>query len=331
MIPYLIRITPRSAFGSKLMGDTLFGQLCWAVRNRHGEGRLGDLLKGYTEGRPFAVVSDAFPTGYLPRPSLPTPYFDPPEGDRKAVKKRAWVPVEKFGEPVESWLQHCLPPAEIQGASPKPHPQPHNTLDRESGTTGTGEFAPYAMEQLWYGAGALLDVYLLLDETRLSAAELETLLGDIGQVGFGRDASIGLGKFRLKSMEPASLPNQDQADAFMTIAPCAPQGLGFDPKRSFYQPFTRFGRHGDMSVHFQGGPFKTPVLLAQTGAVFSRLPAGDGSFSSPLPLGEGPGVRGFIGQGLGGDGSLSKTIEKTVHQGYAPALGLRLPEPKDKP
>ena len=315
MNPYRLRITPRSAFGSKPMGDTLFGQLCWAVRNRHGEERLGDLLKDYTAGQPFAVVSDAFPAGYLPRPALPTHCFDLPDGDRKAVKKRAWLPVEKFGEPVQSWLTHCKAPAEIQGASPKAHPQPHNTLSRESGTTGTGEFAPYAMEQLWYGTGTLLDVYFLIDETRLRADELKTLLEDIGAVGFGRDASIGLGKFSLEDMEPIALPCQGSADAFLALAPCAPQGLGLEPKRSFYQPFTRFGRHGDIGVHLNGGPFKAPVLLAQTGAVFPPLPAGEGLV----------GVRGFIGQGLGGDGSLSKTIKETVHQGYAPALRLRLP------
>jgi CRISPR-associated protein Csm4 len=297
------------------LGDTLFGQLCWAARNRHGEERLTQLLEGYTQGQPFAVVSDALPTAYLPRPALPTHCFDLPAGDRKAVKKRAWLPVEALGQPVENWLQHCKAPADVAGASPHSHPQPHNTLNRESGTTGNG-FDPYAMEQLWYSAGAALDVYILLDETRLSAAGLKTLLDDMGRVGFGRDASIGLGKFEAGALESAAPLCQAEADAFLTLAPCAPQGLGLDPQRSFYQPFTRFGRHGDIGVHLRGGPFKAPVLLAQTGAVFS-----------PLPFEQ----RAFIGQGLGGGGTLSNTIKATVHQGYAPVVGIRLPVCKEKP
>lgn len=318
---YRLPLTPLSAFGTRPLGDTLFGQLCWAVRNRHGEKHLTDLLDGYTQNRrPFAVVSDALPAGYLPRPTLPTHCFDLPAGDRKAVKKRAWLPLEHVHEPVASWLQHCKAPADVAGASPHSHPQPHNTLSRESGTTGNG-FDPYAMEQLWYEAGAALEVYLLLDETRLSAAELKTLLEDIGRVGFGRDASIGLGKFAVGDLEPIAPLCQAEADAFLTLAPCAPQGAGLDPDRSFYQPFTRFGRHGDIGVHLQGGPFKAPLLLAQTGAVFS-----------PRPCGEGLGVRAlFIGQGLGGDGILSNTIKATVHQGYAPVVGIRLPVCKDKP
>ena len=35
--------------------------------------------------------------------------------------------------------------------------------------------------------------------------------------------------------------------------------------------------------------------------------------------------RSFFGQGLGGDGTLSKSLPKTVHQGYAPVIGIRLP------
>ena len=142
--------------------------------------------------------------------------------------------------------------------------------------------------------------------------ELHELLTDIGAVGFGRDASIGLGKFDLKELSPFELPAQDNANAWLTLAPCAPQGLPWQANRCFYQPFTRFGRHGDVGVHGHGGPFKTPVLLANTGAVLTPQ-AGIET------------VALFTGQGLGGDGSLSKTITGTVHQGYTPVVGIALP------
>jgi CRISPR-associated protein Csm4 len=318
-----IRIAPRSAFGSRALGDTLFGQLCWAARHRFGEKRLEALLEGYTHGRPWAVVSDALPASYFPRPALPGHWYaEVPGEDRKKVKKRAWLPLKALAEtPVADWLQHCRPASEVPGATPKAHPQPHNTIHRLNGTTGEGAFTPYTMSQLWYGpdakaaADARLEVYVVLDETRLAPDELERLFKDMGAFGFGRDASIGLGKFAVESVERCKLPAQPGADAWLTLAPCAPQGLGFDPARSFYRPFTRFGRHGDIGVHF-GNPFKTPILLAQTGAVFSP----------PLDPGKGRTERPFIGQGLGGDGSLSKAIEPTVHQGYAPVVGIRLPQ-----
>lgn len=311
-----LRIQPLSAFGTPPLGDTLFGQLCWTLHNRYGADELREALKGYTEGQPFAVISDALPKDHLPRPHLPLQRFDPlPGDDPKAAKKRHWLPLSALGEPSAQWLRHCRADSELlpgdDGNSPawqQTHPQPHNSIDRRSGTTGEG-FAPYSQPQNWYATGVELDIYLLHDPQRISADRLRQLFDDIGAFGFGRDASIGLGKFAIIEQQPLNLPAAQQADACLTLAPSAPQGLGLDPERSFYQPFTRFGRHGDLGVH-RGNPFKTPLLLTRAGAVFVR---------DPLP------TQPFIGQGLGGDGRISRSIEATVHQGYAPWLPIRLP------
>lgn len=336
MRSYRATLIPLSAFGTPPKGDTFFGQLCWALRNRLGEARLTQLLDGYTAGRPFAVVSDALPAGHLPRPALPGHWFTPlPGDDRKAVKKRIWLPVEHVAAHVTDWLQHCRPASALPGGAVESHPHPHNAIDRRTGTTGE-DFAPYTMGRQWYGAkgekrttdshalvDAHLDLHIVLDETRLSATDLEQALRDIGELGFGRDAGIGLGRFRLDAFAAADLPAQADANAWLTLAPCAPQGLAWDAERCFYSVFTRFGRHGDVGVH-QGNPFKAPVLLANTGAVLTPRPQ----------AGEGPRERAlFIGQGLGGkaangEGILSKAIPATVHQGYAPVIGINLPKEK---
>jgi CRISPR-associated protein Csm4 len=327
MTVYRLILQPLTAFGTRPLGDTLFGQLCWALRHRHGENRLNQLLDGYTEGKPFAVLSDALPDGYLPRPTLPGLWFDAVTDetgkplDRKLVKKRAWLPWAAFDTPVAHWLNHCRPASAIAGAAPEAHPQPHNSLHRITGTTGGEGFAPYSMTQYWYGGTSgeqtRLAIHAVIDETRIDAGELKEALEDMGRFGFGRDASIGLGKFDLLEMAPAQLPVQAHADAWLTLAPCAPQGLGLDPKRSYYQTFTRFGRHGDIGVHL-GSPFKTPVLLAQTGAVFAAGP----TMSPPTP------ERPWLGQGLGGAGRMTRNpaLAGTVQQAYAPVLGLRLPQ-----
>lgn len=318
-----VTLRPLSAFATPIKGDTLFGQLCWAIRNRFGEDRLTDLLGGYTHGQPFAVVSDAFPKGHWPLPKLPGNYFDKIEGeDRKAVKKRCWLPEAAIAEPLNRWLSFAIDAKTLAGSMAKNdaqsrfkstslseiHPQPHNTINRQTNTTGTDGFAPYSVEQEWFIPGIDWTVYVLLDTKRLNAQDCEQCLHDIGDIGFGRDASIGLGKFSVVSFNELPLPSQASANACLTLAPCAPQGLGFDGKNSFYQLFTRFGRHGDIAVHREGKPFKNPVLLAQTAAVFATQPP----------------ETGFIGQGIGGNGELSKTLSATVHQGYAPVIGIKL-------
>lgn len=312
MLTFTARITPLSAFGTLPKGDTLFGQLCWALRNRLGEARLAQLLEGYTKGRPFAVVSDALPAGHLPRPTIPGHVFTPlPNEDRKAAKRRTWLPWEHIDKPVTEWLHYCRADDELPGGKPVWAPHPHNAIDRRTGTTGAN-FAPYTMSRLWYSQGAALDIHIVLDDTRLSAPELEQAMRDIGELGFGRDAGIGLGRFRVDDFAQRKIPVQDQANAWLTLAPCAPQGQEWDGERCFYTVFTRFGRHGDIGAQW-GNPFKTPVLLANTGAVFT-------------PRAQTAIHAAFTGHGLGGDGGLSKAIPQAVHQGYAPVVGIKLPE-----
>lgn len=316
MQAFRVIINLQSAFATPLKGDTLFGQLCWAIRNRQGEDRLAGLLNGYTSGQPFALVSDAFPEGYLPLPRLPSHYYRAIAGeDRKAVKKRSWLPTTAVDRPVEEWLENAITPAAIASdynsglnSLTEKHPQPHNTINRLSNTTGKDGFAPYNIEQEWFIPGLRWEVYVLLETEQLTAEDCHECLNNIGAIGFGRDASIGLGKFSIDEFKPVTLPAQTDANACVTLAPCAPQGLGFDGQNSFYQLFTRFGRHGDIAVHKESKPFKNPVLMAQTAAVFGAPPP----------------VNAYLGQGIGGNGELSKALAETVHQGYAPVIAINL-------
>ncbi|OGT18809.1 MAG: hypothetical protein A2342_00685 [Gallionellales bacterium RIFOXYB12_FULL_54_9] len=200
-------------------------------------------------------------------------------------------------------------------------PQPHNTLNRLTGTTGEGEFAPYTQPQIFFARDQRVDVYCVLDESRLSLETFQTLLEAIGSHGFGRDASIGLGKFTVESICAdfvgatdshnviENRSNKFEPTAWLTLAPCAPQGLGFDGDKSYWRVITRFGRHGNLHG-LSCKPFKNPVLLAATAAVF--VPQDNYS------------PRQFIGQGLGGGGQLSKIEPATVQQGYAPVVGIRM-------
>lgn len=298
--------------GTPLAGDTLFGQLCWALREAAGEVELGRRLEGYTAGEPWLVVSDGFPAGYLPRPTLPqhlgAPCADPAQ--RKAARKRRWLPFDRTGETLAVQLAGAVDDQEAHdGQAPQAGMVAHNTLNRLSGTTGEGAFAPYTAPQIFHSTGQRIDVYLVLDSERTGADEVGSLLSALGSGGFGRDASVGLGKFTLQALEATAFAVPAGANAWWTLAPSAPRGQGFVGSESYWRVLTRFGRHGNV-LALADNPFKTPVLLAATGAVL--VPAG--GFSA----------RSFIGQGSGGAGILSKAEAATVHQGYAPVAPLAL-------
>ncbi len=324
MQTYRFTLRPLAAFGTPLAGDTLFGQLCWTLRHQLGNARLIELLHDYTRGQPFAVLSDALPAGHVPLPNVPSDTWqkstasDAP--DRKALKKKKWLSAINLTKPFVQWQGLAKSDAEVapNSASQIERAQPHNTINRQTGTTGEGQFAPYAMPQIWFHPAMLFDLMVVLDDARLSLTELTAALVAMGQTGFGRDASIGLGKFELvgdvstNSLRgEGAAPTNNTANSYLTLGPCAPQGLGFCPVRSFYQVATRFGRHGDAAVQ-SGQPFKRPVLLAKAGAVFWPETL-DASCQ-------------FIGQGLGGPANpVSLAMPETVQQGYAPVIAIARP------
>lgn len=311
-------LTPKTAFATPLAGDTLFGQCCWAIRHLLGADELTALLEGYTDNKPFMVISDAMPTGFLPRPTLPTERLGFDTSDtkqRKEQKGKKWFPESVLIKSLNEWAEAALTETEmlatlnLTGQYLKTEAQDHNSLNRKTGTTGgeEGVFSPFQRQTFWYHPNIELTLIIELDTDRLSSADLLEALSWIGLHGYGKEASCGLGKFEIALTDSPAPKTINQANAWLTLAPCTPQGLSWHTQRCYYQILTRFGRHGDLAVHQSGGVFKNPVLMATTGAILTPKEA-DIS-------------QGFTGNGITG---VSKTITSTVHQGYAPVYPVRL-------
>jgi CRISPR-associated protein Csm4 len=305
MNPLKLTLRPLSGFATPLVGDTLFGQLCWAARERFGEARLMELLDGYVDERPFLVVSDGFPSGLLPRPTAPdfalgSTTVDPAQ--RKQARTHRWLPTGGSDQPIARWMNEITASEAI-----RPLVLTQNTINRYTGTTGEGHFAPRQVGRSFFGAKARIDIYAVIDE-RMSADTLSQLLTDVGNHGYGRDATTGLGKFEVEQPVEAARP-QRASDHWLTLAPCQPNPDELAAEGCYYAPLTRFGRHGNIAA-VTAQPFKRPLLMIATGALLkSREPA----------------RWSFHGCGLGGSGNpVSSIIPDTVHQGYAPVLPLRL-------
>jgi CRISPR-associated protein Csm4 len=263
------------------------------------------------------VIADALPHGFLPRPTLPGNLlgFENDTKLRKLQKAKKWFPESVLTKPLDEWAQAALTESEmleklnLKGHYFKTEAQDHNSLNRQTGTTGKGKgFAPFQRQTFWYHPDIKLTLIVELDKDRLSVAELLEALQWIGLHGYGKEASCGLGKFEIELAPTQSKPaTVEHPNAWLTLAPCAPQGLSWHAQRCYYQVLTRFGRHGDIAVHQNGGVFKNPVLMAATGAILSPKEANH--------------TRGFTGQGING---VSKTINATVHQGYAPVYPVEM-------
>ena len=70
---YDLTLRVESALGTLLAADTLFGHLCWGLRDHRGPAALEEFLAAYGTGTPPLLLSDPTPVGFWPLPHLPRP------------------------------------------------------------------------------------------------------------------------------------------------------------------------------------------------------------------------------------------------------------------
>lgn len=301
----LLKIRPLTAFGSTASGGMLFGQLCCTIKLLWGESRLQSLLQGYCADAPFAVLSDLLPSGLLPMPTIPLRLWvntDNSAAQRKRWKKMQWLAEEAVAKSPSDWQSYAKNNTDLDKFADTRCARStlqHNTIQRNTFTTGTGQFAPYQKSAEFFSAAATLDIHALLDDERLPIEEFQKAVQTLGQLGFGADASTGLGKFDVLSCE--TLPeNSEACRHYLTLSACVPQSAGLVQDSSYYRILTYFGRHGAERV-YGPSPFKKPILMAASGALFDC--------GKPAKL-------QWIGKGIRGH----SVFPDTVHQGYAVVL-----------
>lgn len=297
---YKTTLTPLSSFATQLKGDTFFGMLCWAIRYKFGEDRLKDLIKDYDKN-PFLIVSDGFLSGFLPKPTMPSKMLGEEKEHKKENRKKLWLSYEDFEKSKFTNAKTIKDVAEIlknKGAkicATKSEITTKNTINYLSFTADD----PYSELEFVLPPQ---DIYILLNEDRFSLKELGEAVYLMGHIGYGKNASTGKGRFKVNDFVEVV---QNCSRAFMTISPCVLQGVD-GIKDCFYEPFTRFGKHGGYLA--STGRFeKNPLLLVNTGAVVV--------FEKSCDI-------KFIGKMITGHSEQKDTI----HQGYSIVLPLKLEE-----
>lgn len=286
---YKTTINPISNFATSLKGDTLFGQICWAIRYKYGEDRLNELLSSYMD-KPFLVVSDGLASGYLPKPLLPSALLGENSDEKKQNRKKIWLTQKELQNgnfskaKTNKEVKNCDETSTIM----------RNSINYKTSTTGSDGFDPYGENE---SSVSPKDIFFLIDET-FSLEELKDSFELLSQIGYGKDSSIGKGRFTFSSFEEVSIENNSHT--FMVISPFSPQGL--ECKSIYYEPFTRFGKHGAELANKNA--FKKPLILADTAAVVQF------EYSQE---------RLYIGRAIKGHSS----FKDTVHQGYSITIPLK--------
>lgn len=286
---YKITIIPISNFSTTLKGDTLFGQMCWAIRYKYGEVRLNELLSNY-EDKPFMIVSDAFAKDFLPKPKLPSFLLGENIDRKKENRKKIWLSLDDLKN---GCFTNAKSNEEI-GNVDKAETVLRNSINYKTSSTDGDGFDPYGESE---NSISQKDIYFLIDSS-FSAEELKNSFELLSQMGYGKDTTIGKGRFEFTDFQEVDM--RKESTSFMALSPFVANGLKCD--KLFYEPFTRFGKHGAELAN--KNPFKKPIILANSAAVIN--------FSSLHNL-------DYVGHSVKGHSAHSNT----VHQGYSIVIPIK--------
>ncbi len=290
---YRVQLALETPLGTPFHSGTLFGHLCWAWREKEGEQSLAAWLDGLREA-PF-LISDGFPSGWLPRPLLEPGPRQPVPGNpaqrqefirgMKARKQARWMRVGDFLRLRASLSARALADVPADAPGLPEFSTPHNRIDRRTGQT-LEEGGLFYLEERWpIPEKHVFDVYV---GTVLDGGRLEPLFRHVGETGYGRDATWGRGRFRILAIEEE--PELFSFDGTRRMS-LSHGSLTRDMLEPRYRVEPHLGRLGNLLARSEK-PFKYPLLLLQPGATFR--PGGEGPFGELLDdvhPGCGPGLR----------------------------------------
>ncbi len=259
-----------SATASPWQADTLFGHLCWSLVRREGEDFLTDLfLPQYREGKPPVLLSDGFPSGYLPRLRAPA-VWPGEDADSKMARvqhyrdvkdhlKAEWLTAEEFNRirRGESFLPGKQPRAEERIAS-------KNRIDRLTNTAGGIGGDLFEFVELWWLCPPAIDVYWRIADDHVSL--VREFLDDLQRTGYGKRRSVGYGQVVSCSLDPVDIfPEVEGANGFVTLSSFVPART--DPTNGFWTTKVKYGKLGEEAA-LGPQPFKRPLIRLGYGSCF---------------------------------------------------------------
>lgn len=300
-----LKIRPTSPFATEPASDTLFGQICYTLSLMNDEDiDIDNMLADY-EKDPFLVVSDLFPLGYALKPAKPEKPADTLNievlANRKKDKNKNRILLDSVITSGKILDEHISAPVWKINTDDTTHVN----INRLTGTTSKGDFAPYNLIDYYYSSlkendEFTFDLYLYVKE-RYKSAVLEAIELIGRKTGYGKKTTIGKGRFivnDLQKIETVSIDSSGKNSLF-TLGRCCISDLGNKADTVYYTPFTRFGKHGVITA--DGIPFKSPFVAAEQGMVL--LDIKDKSiFNKP-----------FIGKAITGISHRNNTVA----QGYS--------------
>lgn len=269
-----------------IQADSLFGHLCWAIRDLQGKSALDQFLQAYKDNAPPLLLSNGFLEGQLPRPKLKPltrqqmKIFDLSTELKQlrkitTIKRCVWEKLTKEKVNEEILMKELLAAKKYEKCVAPLMPStkkeieiidiPHSVIDRL--TQRTLNYGGLFHSHEYDFRGKKIDLYVHLDNAVMDSARLYYLLKYIGMIGYGKDKSTGKGAFTVdtsEKWETIKLPTQN-INRVMSLS------LGIPCKNLTEGYYNLVPKYGKLGGHWanDGQPFKHPILMHDAGSTYT--------------------------------------------------------------
>lgn len=297
----VIYLTPKSGYRGELKSDTVWGHLCWGIRQIYGESELDKTIDDFRSGNPPFVISSLFPVEtiedkkenkkiihYFPRPILPaTPHKPLPKewsyqqklaylGEKKLGRKNKWVSKELLEEVIQGKYKNREELDKVISRNKDQIPPKveekmitRNKIDRMKGggtlTLEGGGQLFHTKENFWKSNISLF--FLINGQTDKVMGALRYL----SHVGIGGDRSTGKGYFNIsepKDFQFISEPSDQDCNAMINLSLFHPtcEELA-DLKGSLYNG-NLSDRQGRLGFYNYANVRKNALMIYEEGSLF---------------------------------------------------------------
>lgn len=283
-----LSLNPTSGLLTPLQSDTIFGHFCWRMVEMKGEEELKKFLDLYIEGKPVFTLSDGlFEVNgevLFPKPLKQTPLTNELLAKEEKVKKflrRKEERGRKFitAEHLQLFLDGKMDEYEEMFASENQQISPsfqediriHVGIDRD--TMKSEESKLFQTKPEYLDEGTVFALLIkVLNESAYSEFEVESILRDVFETGFGKKKSSGYGAFTVNAFTDYSLIKEPEAGSgFMTLGNYLPAASD-SAQPGFYDYMVKYGKLGE-NRSSGSNPFKKPLILMKPGSCFKTQTA----------------------------------------------------------
>jgi len=294
----IVYLRPKSGFITELRSDTLWGLICWGIRNVFGNTALERVLESFIENIPEFLISSAFPykkygneiIQYFPKPILPVkPYendsTDPDKKnklqksiDEKKNKKKALIGFNHYQKLINKQITLEKAIIDTDNIKIESISVTHNTIDRLKGATlkkdGIGQL--FHKDELFLINNSEKES----EETGLfflikgNSEKVDAALRWLSHVGFGGDRNTGKGHFEVH-VSDFVIQEPIDFNAITTLSLYYPSQNKDELSKFKLSPLFNYQlekRQGYMSFLKYTNFDKPEIIMFKEGSVFPSIP-----------------------------------------------------------